>query len=301
MKILVTGAQGQVGQEIVEAGNASPHELRAFSKAELDICNAARLDQIIQAECPQLLINAAAYTAVDQAEQDVALAYAINRDAVQNLAQVCKRYDLPLIHLSTDYVFDGEKSTAYTEEDVCSPLNVYGASKAAGEILLQREWEKHLIVRTSWVFGKQGPNFVKTVLRLALQQKELRIVSDQKGCPTAAADLAAMLLKLAERIQGGRLQPGIFHYRGDLETNWHAFADKIIEQGRSYFPLKVETLSAISSLEYKRPAKRPKNSVLDMRKIKQAYGIDPASCEEALPSVLRSIHQKGELREYLST
>ncbi len=300
MKILLTGAKGQVGQEVVELASQLACEIVACSKAELDITDPGQLESVVQARQPTLVINAAAYTAVDKAEQEIDKAYAINRDGVQNLALVCKAHDLPLIHLSTDYVFDGEKASAYVEEDPRAPLNVYGASKAEGELLLQKEWEKHVIVRTSWVFGKQGPNFVKTILRLAMKQPELRVVCDQKGCPTAAADLAGALLKLAQQITQGQAHWGIFHYCGDQETTWYEFAQRIVYHGKDYFPLKLEKLHPIVSADYPTPAKRPKNSVLNRKKIEKECGLAPSAWEPALVRMIQHINQKDALREQLS-
>ena len=301
MKILLTGAQGQVGQEIVELSQRSPGELISFSKSELDITNFQQLEAAIQAGHPHLVINMAAYTAVDKAEQEAERAFAVNRDGVKNLALLCKRYNLPLIHLSTDYVFDGRKPTAYVEDDQRAPLNVYGKSKAEGEIILQKEWEKHVIVRTSWVFGKAGSNFVKTILKLALKQKELRIVSDQNGCPTAAADLAAALLQLAMQISQGQPHWGLFHYCGEPSTNWFEFATRIIHYGKAYFPLKVEKLHSILSEAFPTLATRPKNSILNREKIESAYAIKPSAWEQALIPVIKYLHEKEEWRENLSS
>lgn len=301
MKILLTGAKGQVGQELVDLAKQSPWELFPFAKADLDIRNPEQLERAVKICRPQLLINAAAYTAVDKAEQEEEQAFAINRDAIKNLALICRQYDLPLIHISTDYVFDGGKSSAYLEDDPYAPLNIYGKSKAAGEQLLRNEWEKHVIVRTSWVFGKQGPNFVKTILRLASKQAELRIVCDQRGCPTAASDLAAALLKIAAQIEQGQARWGVFHYCGDVKTNWFEFAKKIVHHARGRFPFKLEKMHAIESSEFPTPAQRPKNSVLNQEKIKKEYGVAPSVWEKALIKLLQDLDEKGELRELIST
>ncbi len=301
MRILLTGAKGQVGQEIVALAKSFPGELFAFSKTDLDITDPLQIERAIKTTSPTLLINAAAYTAVDKAEQEVAQAYAINSEGVKQLALGCKRFNLPLIHISTDYVFDGSKPTAYLEEDVRAPLSVYGASKAQGEQVLQNEWEKHVILRTSWVFGKQGPNFVKTILKLALKQKELRVVSDQKGCPTAASDLAQALLKIAFQINQGQPKWGIFHYCGVRETSWFEFAKLIVDYGKTYFPFKLETIQAIETADFPTPALRPKNSVLNRQKIENNYGLKPSEWEQALESLLKYLDEKGELREYISS
>jgi len=298
MKILLTGANGQLGREVIELGGSA---VVPFSKAALDITNAQQLEAAVKQTKPHLIINAAAYTAVDKAEQDIEKAFAINRDGVRNLAQVCKHYDLPLIHVSTDYVFNGSKSSAYVEEDACAPLNIYGASKAEGERILQEEWEKHLIIRTSWVFGKYGANFVKTVLKLALKQPELRIVQDQQGCPTAAQDLAQTLIDLAGRLSQDRASWGVFHYCGEGSTTWYEFAQQIMQAGKDLFPFKAQSIHAIMSSEFPAPARRPKNSVLSTMKIEKIYGIKPQDWRISLQEVINYIHKKDELREHIST
>jgi len=285
MKILLSGAQGQIGSELKEQGGDLIH---ACSRAELDICDLRQVEQVVAAVQPSLIINTAAYTAVDQAESEPDKVFATNRDGVRNLAIVAKKYDLPLLHLSTDYVFDGSKPGAYLETDPITPLNIYGASKAAGEAVLQAEWEKHLIIRVSWVFGLQGKNFVKTIFNLAAQKPELKIVADQKGCPTAAEDVARLLLHLAERVQQGQGPWGIFHYCGDKAVTWFEFAMLIVDLSKDYRQAQP-LLKPVSTTEYPTPAQRPKNSVLNTQKIAQAYGIKAPSWQKALPRVLKHL------------
>ncbi|HSW71386.1 MAG TPA: dTDP-4-dehydrorhamnose reductase [Gammaproteobacteria bacterium] len=293
MKILLTGALGQVGQEVSELAAHRPCTLFSFSKADLDITNLEQVERAIKNTCPDLIINAAAYTAVDKAEQEAERAFAINRDGVKNLAVLGKCYNLPLIHISTDYVFDGSKLRAYEEIDPLSPLNVYGKSKAEGEEILQQEWEKHVIVRTSWVFGKHGSNFVKTILRLALKQKELRIVADQSGCPTAAADLAAALFELALQIKKGQPHWGLFHYCGEGPTTWFDFAGRIVYHGKAHFPIQLEKLHPIESADFPTLAQRPKNSVLNKEKIEKNYSLKPSFWEQGLVKVIEYLGKNG--------
>jgi dTDP-4-dehydrorhamnose reductase len=304
MKILLTGANGQLGRELherfllfqgrmLEKGRAKP-ELAVFSKAELDITQWEQLAAIVAAHRPQVIINAAAYTAVDKAEQEPDRAFSVNRDGVKNLALVCKAHNLPLIHVSTDYVFSGSKTAAYDEQDHCSPLNVYGASKAAGEVVLQETWEKHLILRVSWVFGRYGHNFVKTMIRLATTQKELRIVADQRGCPTPASALADLLLLLAEQALQQQPQWGIFHYSGDQAVSWFEFAQTIVKHGKNFLPLQCEKIHPITTADFPTPAKRPQHSVMNIEKIRKFYGVSPAVWEEALVSLLRMIGNRDE-------
>lgn len=285
MKILLTGANGQVGREII-AQALSPIELLAFTKAELDITDWQQVKTVVDCYQPQLVINAAAYTAVDRAEQESTQAFAVNSEGVKNIAQICRIYDLPLLHLSTDYVFDGQKKGAYIEDDPHVPLNIYGASKAAGEKILQETWEKHIILRVSWVFGRYGHNFVKTILRLATQQAELKIVADQWGFPTAASDLASTLLVLANRVFYGQPQWGIFHYRGNQSVSWFDFAKIILQEAKHFSPLYCSKLQPITTAAFPTPAKRPQNCLLDVRKIETVYGILPGDWKKSLQEIL---------------
>lgn len=287
MKILLTGAQGQLGRAIIALA-VSPIQLLAFSRREFDICELEAVRTGIAQHRPQLVINAAAYTAVDRAEQEQPQAFAVNAHGVKNLALACKEYEVPVIHLSTDYVFAGNQETAYTEEAPTCPVNVYGRSKAAGEEFLQAIWEKHLIIRVSWLFGHHGHNFVKTMLGLATQQPKLRVVSDQYGYPTFVPDLAKTLLLLAEHVQSARAQWGIFHYRGDQALSWFDFAQEIVSQARLYASLRCQEILAIRSLDYAQPAKRPQNALLNMDKIQRIYGIEPSPWRSGLTQMIKN-------------
>jgi dTDP-4-dehydrorhamnose reductase len=274
MKILLIGNLGQVGREITELAAAKNFLVAGFDLNTLDI---TRRDQVFavvnqHSDC-DVLINAAAYTAVDKAEDEPGIAYAVNCDGVENLALACSEYNIPLLHISTDYVFSGDKKMAYTENSMPDPVSFYGKSKLAGEQILASAWHKHIILRTSWVFSKHGGNFVKTILKLAQEREELKIVGDQHGCPTPAADVARVLLEMAQKITAGAENFGIYNYCGLPATNWHEFAKQIIELGKSKYQFKLKKLQKITTPEYPTKAVRPLNSELEVQKIIQDYGI----------------------------
>ena len=283
--ILITGAGGQVAHELAIA--QSEHRLIALSKQQLDITDLKQINAAFDEHHPDVVINAAAYTQVDLAEEDAALAYAINRDAVSHLAQACKRIDSPLLHISTDYVFDGNKSGAYCEDDETAPAGVYGASKAAGDAVLQSVLERHIILRTAWVFSATGNNFVKTMLRLGRERDELNIVNDQHGCPTSAHSIAAALLQITERyLRGEAIEWGTYHYCGQPETTWHGFARQIFQQAKGFENLR---LNGITTSEYPTPAARPLNSVLDCSKFVAQFNTALPDWREDLGSILRQL------------
>lgn len=292
MRLAIIGAQGQVGWELTRRAPSLGHEVVAWDVAELNITDAAAVERLLMASGAELVINAAAYTAVDRAEQEPELAFAVNRDGPAHLAAVCHRLQIPLFHISTDYVFDGTKSGAYTEDDPAAPLGVYGQSKWAGDQAVQQALSRHLILRVSWVFGIEGHNFVKTILRLARERDELRIVADQHGCPTYAGDIAAVLLKLAGQIKTIDAQNGwgIYHYCGTPPTTWHGFASAIIEQARAYEPLRTHTVTAITTVDYPTPAARPTNSVLDGSRLRHRFGIHPTAWRDSLALMLEALY-----------
>jgi len=289
-KVLVFGAAGQVGRELV--GLSWPDGLRAvgLDRAAADITDSRAVVRAFDAEKPALVVNAAAYTAVDQAEQDQARAIAVNRDGTTIIAACCLGRRLPLIHLSTDYVFDGSKPGAYLEDDPVCPLGVYGASKEAGEEAVRDALTRHVILRTAWVFGVHGSNFVKTMLRLGAERSELRIVADQQGCPTEAADIARAVARIAATLLGapGPQHFGTFNYAGQPPVTWHGFAEAIFARVASS-GRPVPTLSAITTADYPTPARRPANSVLDSAKLARVYGIPPCDWQAALDRVLGTL------------
>jgi len=289
MKILITGANGQVGRELVRYAAQFQHTTIATVHRELNITQLDEIETALQKHTPDILINAAAYTAVDRAEQDEKLAYQVNAEACKYLAQACKKANVPLLHISTDYVFDGSSKTAYLETDPVCPLGIYGASKARGEAHIQNIWEKHIILRTAWVFSQHGNNFVKTMLRLGKERKELSVVADQKGGPTAASDIAKALLQIASTT-AHKSAWGIYHYCGNPVTTWHGFAQHVFEYALDETTLSLETLHAIGTAQYPTPAERPLNSSMNCEKIKHAFGLAQPNWHDSLRAIIQEMH-----------
>lgn len=292
MRVLITGAHGQVGHELVRlAPNA--FDVVGLGSGDLDITDAHAVAREVERMQPQLIINAAAYTAVDRAESEPDLAYAVNRDGPLNLGKVAERLGIPVLHISTDYVFAGDTQAPYRETDPTGPTGVYGASKLAGEQALAASCTRHVIMRTSWVFGAHGHNFVKTMLRLARERDQLSVVADQQGCPTSAVSIARALWSLAQQYrQDGNLRWGVYHYSGTPACTWHQFAEEIFRQAHSTRLIPgLPAVDAISSQQYPTPAKRPAWSVLDCSLLTQIYGIDPADWRDELKAVLTELKQ----------
>lgn len=283
MKILITGAKGQVGTELVLEAKRRKHNVFGYIATELDITNEMSVERVLAEAAPDVVINAAAYTSVDRAEIDKEQAYSVNETGVRNLAKNCKIKDIPLLHISTDYVFDGHKKEPYVEVDIPRPTSVYGASKLAGEKALQDAWQKHIILRVSWVFGEYGNNFVKTMLCLAKDRDELIVVDDQYGAPTAAKDISACLLDIVERGDfGDSLFPwGVYHYQSDPGVTWCEFAKTIFRQAKANGFLDKEIkVSPIKSEQFPTPVKRPLNSKLNGEKLNRLLSISPAKWEQ---------------------
>ena len=274
-KILVTGANGQLGQCLQKISSQFEEFEFIFTDSEtLDITNKEEVNDFFWQNAPDFCINAAAYTAVDLAETDIEKAFLVNADGTENLAEACAENNAQFIHVSTDYVFDGENNLAYTEEDFTNPLGVYGASKLAGDELALEVNPCSVILRTSWVYSEFGKNFVKTMLNLFATKEELSIVADQFGQPTNANDLAEAIMKI---IKSEKITPGIFNFSNLGRISWFDFAKKIAELSDA----KIK-LNAIETSQYPTPAKRPKNSVLDLDKISKTYGIQLKPWEESL-------------------
>lgn len=258
MKILVTGANGQLGQELVQQLQQINVELYAFTKTDLDICNLSIVQQVVNEIRPQVIINAAAFTKVDLAETEQDLAFNVNAYGQRNLAVAAEQVGAKICYVSTDYVFDGNATEPYEEHALVKPIGVYGKSKYAGEQLTQTLNSKYFIVRTAWVYGEFGPNFVKTMLRLAKERDELGVVSDQIGSPTYTVDLAAFLIELVQTEKYG-----IYHCTNSGSCSWYEFAQAIFEE--SNVDIKVNPLT---TNQYPTPAKRPNYSVLSDRTLK---------------------------------
>jgi dTDP-4-dehydrorhamnose reductase len=275
LRILVTGGKGQVGSALAVMGAEQGLDLIALGHSELDITDAASIDAAFDHYHPELLINAAAYTEVDKAETEPKLAYAINEMAVGLLADTCAHANIPMLHISSDYVFDGSKEGLYKEDDPVHPQAVYAKSKEAGERALRERLDRHIILRTSWVFGKQGNNFVKTIARLAKDREWLTVVDDQFGGPTSAQAVAEALVAIVAKYNMmGEAPWGTYHFCQKPYVNWHAFAQTIIECATEMGKLDhhVEVLP-IPSSKFETNVARPKNSRLDTSKLESAFGI----------------------------
>lgn len=284
MVVLVTGANGQLGQAIQSiAGNFPAIDFVFCTSSELNITEKPNCESVFEKIKPNFCINAAAYTAVDKAESEPEKAYAINVIGAQNLAAVCKMYDTVLLHVSTDFVFDGLANQPYLEDDVPNPTGVYGVTKLQGEQAIQNTWEKHFIIRTSWVYSQFANNFMKTMLRLASEKDSLSVVSDQIGTPTNAVDLAACLLKIINTLHPTSYTLhsfGIYNFSNEGQCYWYDFAAEIFRINNISI-----TLQPIPTSAYPTPAKRPAYSVLDKSKIKKVFGIEIKNWEESLKKV----------------
>lgn len=286
--ILITGAAGQVGSMLTKQAQDAGVQVIAIDREHLDITDELAVKAFVQTQKPEVIINAAAHTAVDKAESDIDASYAINRDGPRYLAEAAASLNIPFLHISTDYVFSGDKDGLYIETDPVSPQGVYGASKLAGEEAVSVANPKHLVLRTAWVFGEHGNNFVKTMLRLGVQRDELGIVADQFGGPTYAGDIAAALLLMAEKAVNtpAEVKWGVYHFAGEPHVNWHQFAAAIFDKAVAAKLLeKAPLLNPLSTEQYPTPAKRPANSRLDCSKIKAEFGIHPSDWQTALDKI----------------
>ncbi|MGF1710717.1 dTDP-4-dehydrorhamnose reductase [Vibrio kagoshimensis] len=288
MRILITGCYGQVGSCLTQQlANNENITMLALDRENLDITCQEAVNTVIAEFKPSIIINAAAHTAVDQAEEEVDLSYAINRNGPKYLAEAAQSVGAAILHISTDYVFEGSKAGEYVETDITNPQGVYGESKLAGEIAVAEACDKYIILRTAWVFGENGNNFVKTMLRLAENRDALSIVGDQFGGPTYAGDIASVLIEIAKRIaQGDAVEYGVYHYSGLPHVSWFDFAaaifDIAFEQG---FLDKKPNLTSIATDQYPTPAKRPSNSRLSTEKITQGFSIKGSNWKAALNNI----------------
>ena len=300
MKLLITGAAGQLGQAFVSAlKQRSDIEFIACNRNDLDITNANNVRQVITQAQPDFVINTAAYTQVDLAESEMDKAYLVNQTGAASLAQVCQQLDIPLLHFSTDCVFDGKKQGAYTENDATQALGVYGASKLAGEKAVEQFCTKHLIFRVSWLFSEFGHNFVKTMLALGSTREQLRVVSDQIGKPTCAAEVVRVILEIlptlynefdSESDKNLDSKWGIYHLAQPDVISWHGFAQAIFSQvvfDRE--KLSVKEILPLPTSGYPTPAQRPANSALDSTKLQQTFGIALIDWQQSLAQTLSAL------------
>lgn len=286
VKFLITGAKGQVGYCLVQRLKDIV-ELLAVDRDELDITDKNAVFRVVNEFQPDVIINAAAHTAVDRAETEVELSEQINVFGPQYLAEAAKQIGAAILHISTDYVFNGEGSVEYKEDDETDPQGVYGKTKLAGEVAVQQANSRSIILRTAWVFGEHGHNFVKTMLRLAKERDQLGIVNDQFGGPTYAGDIADALIAIANVILAGKEDSfGVYHFSGKPYVSWYEFAQAIFSEAELQKILEKRPLvNAIATTDYPTPAKRPANSRLELTKINQTFGIEPSDWQKALKNI----------------
>ncbi len=285
MKIFLTGGNGQLAYDLKRQMHVRAIDYSAPTRQELDITNREQVLAALKYTKPAVVVNTAAYTLVDKAEQDAESAFAVNQVGAKNLAQACDELSIPLIHVSTDYVFDGKKQKPYLETDAVQPLSIYGESKWRGEQEVQQYCEKHIILRVSGVFGVHGNNFVKTILRLGKERDELRIVADQTICPTPASDIADLIL-----TQSSHLQWGLYHYCSEGQVSWYNFANAIFAEAQQYTKFAVKKIHAISTAEYPTAAQRPAYSVLACEKVTSTFNFKPIHWQKGLVNVIQSIY-----------
>ena len=296
MRILQFGKTGQVGLEILVRAASRGHTVTALGRDTIDLGQPSRVGRAFSsAGAVDVVINGAAYTQVDKAESEPDKAFAVNGESVGVLAEICAKRNIPMIQLSTDYVFDGTKPSPYLETDTPEPLNVYGRSKLMGETLLRARHAQHIILRTSWVYSAHGTNFVRTMLKLGAERDELKIVDDQTGAPTSAADIADTCLALCDAIaaRGASTPWGTYHYAASGVTTWRHFAEAIFERARGWAGIKARIVP-ITTEEYGAKAKRPLNSQLNCTKLKNEFGLTGRPWQDGLNEVLASLRPAQE-------
>lgn len=293
-RILLTGTAGQLGSELQQT-LAPLGEVMGVDRHQLDLTQPDQIRQVIGEFQPDVIVNAAAYTAVDKAETETELANAINGTAPTIMAEAAQQLGAALIHVSTDYIFDGKKNTPYTEDNIPDPINAYGQSKLLGEEGVLGNCDRALILRTAWVYGAQGKgNFVKTMLRLGAEREELRVVVDQVGTPTWTGDLANAIANLVQSLKSDTLR-GIYHFTNSGAISWYDFAVAIFEEAKQIgFPLQVKRVVPITTAEYPTPAARPAYSVLSTQKISAVLGNHPAHWRTGLRRMLKQLYDQNE-------
>ena len=291
MRLLVTGWQGQLAQALIARSlRAGDVEACAVGRPALDLCSLPTIERAMTEVRPSVVVNTAAYTAVDAAESDEAAAHALNAKGAGMIAEVAARMRIPIIHISTDYVYDGTKTSPYVETDPTNPINAYGRSKLAGERAVARANPRHVILRTCWVYSATGKNFVKTMLRLAQERPELGVVDDQFGCPTYAPHLADAILAIVRALRSGdgERRWGIYHAAGDGDTSWYGLAQAIFEETGTRDG-KQPLIKALATPQYPTPARRPANSRLDCSKLHDSFGVRQPHWRSGLSDCLHEL------------
>jgi len=291
MKLLILGCNGQLGRCLSDQLVNTDYQVVYTSRTEIDISDFQATKEKICEISPHVVINATAYTAVDQAEENHEIADIVNHLAVLNIAEVCTKLGSWLVHVSTDYVFDGESTEPYKESSETAPQGVYGVTKLKGEIAIQASGCLHLIIRTAWVFSEYGNNFLKTMLRLGAQRDELNVVGDQVGCPTYAQDIAKVIVEALACIKLKKCASGIYHYCGDVPCSWYDFANSIFYEAKTLGFRIPKTVNSIDTDSYPTLASRPSFSVLDSSKIKIAFGVEASNWNDGVTESLKRIRK----------
>ena len=291
MKLLILGCNGQLGRCLLDRLDKTGYSVTALGKEELDIGDLAATNELISKIRPDVLINASAYTAVDAAENNQNLANHINNVAVANLAECCLKNDIYLIHISTDYVFDGVAEMPYKESDNVNPQSVYGRTKLSGEISIESSGCRYIIIRTAWIFSEYGNNFLKTMIRLGLEKKELSIVGDQIGCPTYGGDLAKAIIKIIPIAKTSQ-SLGIYHYSGAIPCTWLYFATQIFDAAKGMGFNTPLVLKEITTSDFPTPAKRPRYSVLDNSKIISKFNVQSSDWFSGIKTSLINLEKR---------
>ena len=295
MRLLIVGSNGQLGHDLMAQARQRGWIPTGADMPVCDITDRQSVERAIESAGPadvpvDIMINAAAYTAVDKAESEPEIAFAVNRDGAEVLARAGRDHQIPLIHVSTDYVFDGRQTRPYRPTDPVNPQGVYGKSKAEGEAGIRQLWERHVIVRTAWLFGRHGANFVKTMIRLGKERDTIRVVDDQVGCPTYAGDLAGALLDAAADVTGKTDGWGTYHYCNEGAVTWYGFTRRILTLAGRYERMRVGQILPIPTSEYPLPAPRPQYSVLDCTSFEADFGVTRRPWEVALQEMLAGIY-----------
>jgi dTDP-4-dehydrorhamnose reductase len=293
MKILVLGCNGQLGRCLYDQLEKTDHNVVYTSRDQIDIADFEATKSQIKQISPNVVINATAYTAVDKAEQDHDKADLINHLAVANIAASCKELDCFLVHVSTDYVFDGTSKMPYKEDDQTNPQGVYGDTKLKGELAIQSSGCRYIIIRTAWVFSEYGNNFLKTMLSLGAELRELRIVGDQIGCPTYAQDIANAIVIILESLKSKKINLGLYHFGGNVCCSWAEFSHAIFEEALALNVIASKpNVVAITTKEFPTLAKRPAQSQLNSNKLTTNFGIESSDCMLGIRSSLTAIKTK---------
>ena len=297
-KILITGADGQIGYFLNQAAAADPFfSVVAFTDKELDISDREQVQQQLDLHMPDFVINTTGFNAVDKTEAQAARCVSLNSDAVENLALACGDLSIPLLHLSSDYVFDGHYASGYTEADQATPLGLYGESKWQGEERLRAALPQHIILRVSWVFSTVGDNFMRRALQQAREQKVINAVDDRRGCPTSATDIARVIIAILKQIHNGAENWGTYHYCGAEITTRYGFTEAVLAAASQYEKLKAEKLEPISSSQLCSDAERPASSVLICTRLLNDFGIRQIPWRSELVAMIREQYQNEEFTE----